>query len=165
VNYIAGGWQLSGGVTFQDGRPFTPTANSNNSAIDRGLQTALPSVVGPAFVPGNVDCYFYSSRRSNCTSLFPGTSDFLIIPTPAAYGNVGRNLLRAPGVKIADIGVHKDFPILERAALQFRWEMFNMANTTHLGFPNRDVSSGSGGSITSLGTDARIMQFALRLKF
>jgi hypothetical protein len=68
-------------------------------------------------------------------------------------------------MRIADLGVHKDFPIMERAALQFRWEMFNLANTTHLGFPNRDVSSGSGGSITSLATDARIMQFALRLKF
>jgi hypothetical protein len=165
VNYVAGGWQLSGGVTFQDGRPFTPTANSNNSAIDRGLQTALPSVVGPAFVPGDVDCYFYSSRRSQCKSLYPSAGDFLIIPTPAAYGNIGRNNLRAPGMRIADLGVHKDFPIMERAALQFRWEMFNLANTTHLGFPNRDVSSGSGGSITSLATDARIMQFALRLKF
>src|SRR5262249_41756133 len=63
LDYVVGGWQLSGGLTFQDGRPFTPTANSNNSAIDRGLQTALPSVAGPAFVPGDVDCYFYSSRR------------------------------------------------------------------------------------------------------
>jgi hypothetical protein len=163
--YILGGWRISGGLTFQDGRPFTPTANSNNSAIDRGLQTALPSVVGPAFVPGDVDCYFYSSRRAACKSLFPNATDFLVIPTPAAYGNVGRNILRAPGTRITDFALHKDFPFMETRSLQFRWEMFNMANTTHLGFPGRDVSGGSGGSITTLGTDARIMQFALRLKF
>ena len=54
---------------------------------------------------------------------------------------------------------------METRSLQFRWEMFNLANTTHLGFPCRDVSGGSGDSITSLGADARIMQFALRLKF
>ena len=78
---------------------------------------------------------------------------------------MGRNILRAPGSRITDFGLHKDFMFMETRSLQFRWEMFNLANTTHLGFPNRDVSGGSGGSITTLGTDARIMQFALRLKF
>jgi hypothetical protein len=165
LDYIVGGWQMSGGITFQDGRPFTPTANSNNSAIDRGLQTALPNVVGQPFVPGDVDCYFYSSRRTACKTLFPSATDFLVIPSPAAYGNVGRNILRAPGTRITDFGLHKDFVFMETRSLQFRWEMFNLANTTHLGFPNRDASGGSGGSITTLGTDARIIQFALRLKF
>ena len=53
----------------------------------------------------------------------------------------------------------------EARSLQFRWEVFNLANTTHFGFPDRNASGASGGSITSLTTDARIMQFALRLKF
>lgn len=156
---------MSGAVTFQSGRPFTPQANSNASAIDRGLQIALPNVVGPAFVPGDVDCYYYSSRRSACKTLYPNATDFLVIPSPAAYGNEGRNNLRAPGTKIADFALHKDFPILETRSLQFRWEVFNLANTTHLGFPDRNASGASGGSITTLATDARIMQFALRLKF
>ncbi len=163
--YLAGGWRMSGGITFQDGRPFTPQANVDASAIDRGLQIALPNVVGPAFVPGNVDCYYYSSRRSACKALYPNATDFLTIPSPAAYGNEGRNNLRAPGTKIADFALLKDFPFQETRAIQFRWEVFNLANTTHLGYPDRDASSGSGGSITSLATDARIMQFSLRLKF
>jgi hypothetical protein len=165
LNYVVGGWQTSGTLTFQDGRPFTPQANTNASAIDRGLQIALPNVVGPAFVPGNVDCYYYNSRRSACKALYPNASDFLAIPSPAAYGNEGRNILRAPGTRIADFALQKDFPFLETRAVQFRWEVFNLANTTHLGYPERDVSSASGGSITSLATDARIMQFALRLKW
>jgi hypothetical protein len=162
---IAGGWRLSGGLAFSDGRPFTPTANGNNSSIDRGLQTALPNVIGPAFVPGDVDCYFYSSRRSNCRALFPNATDFLAIPPSGVFGNVGRNVLRAPGVRIADFAVHKDFAFGESRSLQFRWEVFNLANTTHFGFPNRDASGGSGGSISQLGLDPRLMQFALRLKF
>jgi Carboxypeptidase regulatory-like domain/TonB-dependent Receptor Plug Domain/TonB dependent receptor len=163
--YIAGGWRLSGGLAFSDGRPFTPTANSNNSSIDRGLQTALPDAIGPAFVPGDVDCYFLAPRRSQCRTLFPNASDFLALPPSGVFGNVGRNVLRAPGVRIADIALHKDFALGENRSLQFRWEVFNLANTTHFGFPNRDASSASGGSITQLGIDPRLMQFALRFKF
>jgi hypothetical protein len=163
--YIAGGWRISGSLTFQDGRPFTPQAGSNSSAIDRGLQIALPNVVGPAFVPGNVDCYFYSSRNSACRALYPNATDFLVIPSPAAFGSSGRNILRAPGTKIADFALTKDTTFHERYMLQFRWEMFNLANTTHLGYPSFDASSSSGGAITSLATDPRIMQFALRLRF
>jgi hypothetical protein len=165
AGYLAGGWRLSGSLTFQNGRPFTPRANSNESAIDLGLHIALPHVVGPAFVPGNVDCHFYVSRNSACRALFPGAADFLAIPSPAAYGNAGRNILRAPGTRIVDLAVSKDTNFLERYTLEFRWEMFNMTNTTHFGYPGVDASSPSGGAITQLATDPRIMQFALRLRF
>ena len=165
LSYITGGWRMSGALTFQDGRPFTPTAGSNSSAIHRGLQVALPNVVGPSFVPGNVDCYFYSSRNSACRALFPSATDFLVIPSPAAFGTAGRNIIRAPGTKIADFALTKDTTFHERYSLQFRWEMFNLANTTHFGYPSQDASSGSGGSITNLATDPRLMQFALRFKF
>jgi hypothetical protein len=165
IDYVVGGWRLSGGLTFASGRPFTPTANSNNSSIDKGLETALPNVVGPAFVPGDVDCWFYNSRRTACKTLYPSATDFLTIPTPGVFGNVGRNVIRTQGTRIADIALHKDIPFGEERALQVRWEVFNLANTTHLGYPNRDVSSGSGGSITTLALDPRVMQLALRFHF
>jgi hypothetical protein len=49
--------------------------------------------------------------------------------------------------------------------LEFRWEVFNLFNTTQLALPNRDWSSGSAGTVTSLASDPRVMQFALRFKF
>jgi hypothetical protein len=55
--------------------------------------------------------------------------------------------------------------IHESVNLEFRWEMFNMFNTTQFAFPRRDCSSGSAGTITSLASDPRVMHFALRLKF
>jgi hypothetical protein len=165
VAHISGGWRISGSVTFSDGRPFTPQASVNTSAVDRGLQIALPNVVGPAYVPGNVDCYFYSSRNPACKALFPNATDFLTIPSPAAYGTAGRNIIRAPGGKVADFALTKDTTFHEHYSLQFRWEMFNLANTTNFGYPGADSSSGSGGAITSLAIDPRLMQFALRLKF
>ena len=74
-------------------------------------------------------------------------------------------MLRAPGTKVSDFALHKEFPFLESRALEFRWEMFNLTNTTQFGYPNRDASGGSGSVITSLAADPRLMQFALRLKF
>jgi hypothetical protein len=53
----------------------------------------------------------------------------------------------------------------ERANLQFRWEVFNLANTPLFGQPNGNVTSGAVGSITTLSGDPRVMQFALRLSF
>ena len=41
----------------------------------------------------------------------------------------------------------------------------NLANTPIFGQPNNNLSSGAVGSITSLASDSRAMQFALRLGF
>jgi len=49
--------------------------------------------------------------------------------------------------------------------LQFRWEVFNIANTPLFGQPSNNFSSSAAGSITSLSGDPRVMQFALRLSF
>ncbi len=163
--YVLGGWRTSGALTFAAGRPFTPVASTNNSSIDRGLHVALPNAVGPAQVPRNIDCYFYSSRTAACRALFPSATDFLTIPPAGVFGNVGRNVIRAPGTKLMDFALHKEFPFLETRALEFRWEMFNLTNTTQFGYPDRNASGGSGGVITTLAADPRLMQFALRLKF
>jgi hypothetical protein len=59
----------------------------------------------------------------------------------------------------------RDFPIHESVGLQFRWEVFNLANAVLFGQPNNNFSSSSVGQITSLSGDPRVMQFALRLSF
>jgi hypothetical protein len=49
--------------------------------------------------------------------------------------------------------------------VEFRWEVFNLFNTTQFSLPNRDFSSSAAGTITTLASDPRVMQFALRYKF
>jgi hypothetical protein len=73
--------------------------------------------------------------------------------------------LRGPGTKVFDFALHRGFAITEQTTLDFRWEVFNLTNTPQFGLPDKNFSAGSGGVITSLAGDARIMQFALRLKF
>jgi hypothetical protein len=163
--WIIGGFRTSGGLTFASGRPYTAFANINNGSIDSGLHQALPNVVGTPLVLENVDCWVYSSRTPACRALAPDAPDAFAIPPAGQFGNAGRNILRAPGTKVFDFALHRSFAITEQTGIDFRWEVFNLTNTPQFGLPDKNYSGGSGGVITSLAGDARIMQFALRLKF
>jgi hypothetical protein len=165
LSWILGGFRTSGSLTLTSGRPFTVYANTNNSSIDRGLHQALPNVIGTPTMVEDIDCWYYSSRNAACRALAPGAGDAFAIPPAGQFGNAGRNILRGPRTNVFDFALHRTFPITEQAGIDFRWEVFNLTNTTHFGFPDRNASGSTPGVITTLATDPRIMQFALRLKF
>jgi hypothetical protein len=83
----------------------------------------------------------------------------------ARIGNSGRNTLRGPHTNVFDAALLREFPIHETANLEFRWEVFNVSNTSLFGQPNNNFSSGAAGQITSLSGDPRVMQLALRLSY
>ena len=87
------------------------------------------------------------------------------VPAPGTWGNAGRNILRGPNTRVFDFSLQRDFPIRENMGLEFRWEVFNLFNTTQFALPARDFSSSAAGTITTLASDPRVMQFALRFKF
>jgi len=47
--------------------------------------------------------------------------------------------------------------------LQFRSEFFNVLNRANFGLPNGSIGSAAQGTITTVITNARQIQFALRL--
>jgi hypothetical protein len=167
LSWIVGGFRTAGGYTFATGRPLTiSSGGSLSTALDPfGAATALPNVIGTPVSPQNVDCWFYSSKNSACRTIAPNATDAFALQSPGQFGNAGRNILRAPGTNVFDFSLQREFPIRETSGLEFRWEIFNVTNTVQFGAPNRDFSSSGAGTITSLAGDARIMQFALRLKF
>jgi hypothetical protein len=71
----------------------------------------------------------------------------------------GASRTRQPGTK--------NFHLTDRARLDFRAEAFNLMNTPAFGFPGATVGTGAFGVISSTlsGTDARQLQFALKLNF
>jgi hypothetical protein len=164
---VLGGWRTSGIFTYYSGRPFTVVSGSNYSnAIDPyGLATAVPNVIGTPVIVGNVNCWFYASTNKACTQIDPGGTNAFAEQALGQFGNAGRNILRGPTTTLFDFSLARDFVITERARLQARWEVFNLANTPIFGQPNNNLSSGAVGTITSLASDARAMQFALRLSF
>jgi len=80
------------------------------------------------------------------------------------FGNSGKNVLRGPRFFDTDMGLLKNFRIVERATLQFRAEFFNAFNNVNFGQPQNYLGSSATGQITSAG-NPRILQFALKLSF
>jgi hypothetical protein len=165
VNQIVGGWQSSTIFTAQSGA---------------ALDTSSWDAAGVAILP--------SSNRLNCVgsqpyAATPNSSHYLnisnftnAVTTPGSYssfGNCGRNNLIGPSWWNWDFSVLKDFRIRENHGLQFRAEMFNIANHPQLGNPT--VTWGNQGPTaqpifgtirqTISPTSMRQIQFALKYYF
>jgi hypothetical protein len=91
-------------------------------------------------------------------------------------GNAGRNIIPGPGLVNLDLSFFKNNPIRrisENFNVQFRAEIFNILNRANFGLPvnpdDTDIFDEAGnrndsaGSIRSTATQARIVQFALKV--
>jgi hypothetical protein len=149
TNVFARGWTVSGIFTARSGRPFTVNQSGNNVGTN---MTGLPNVVGDTDGPETVDQWF-------------NTSAFQAVPS-GTFGNEQRNRLTGPGFKNFDLTVQRAIRFGPRVAATLRWDIFNVFNTVNFGLPNRDLSSPATlGTISSLASDARTMQIAIRLRF
>jgi hypothetical protein len=94
-----------------------------------------------------------------------------VAPPLGSFGNAGRNILTGPGLFTWDLGVGKDFPIHERLGIQIRSEFFNVLNHPNFGLPNATVGglpdpkigAPAVGTIRTVVTNARQIQFGLRM--
>jgi hypothetical protein len=151
LDFIAGGWQISGIGTWQTGLPIdvkTQTTRvfsfNNQNRPDRIRDGNLPSD------QRTVERWFDTGA--------------FVDPRDNVLGNAGRNVVTAPGVFNIDAGIGKTFPIGEHRFVQFRSEFFNLTNEVNLSAPTYFVGNPNIGRI--LGSrDARQIQFALRLHF
>jgi outer membrane receptor protein involved in Fe transport len=166
LSWIFGDFRTSGVYTYYSGHPFTVNAGSLNTSLDPfGQATATPNVIGKPHVVGDPDCWYYVGKNTNCALKSSGLSDAYAAPAKGTVGNSGRNTLRGPRISVFDAALLREFPIREKANAEFRWEVFNVANTPEFGQPNGNITSGTAGAITTLSGDQRVMQFALRLSF
>ena len=151
------GWQTSGIVTLQTGRPFTvallrefDNSGTGISALGFGANDR-PNVVG-------------NGELSNHTpEVWFNTSAFAF-PPPGNFGNAGRNILDGPGFQSVNASLSKNTSLSERFNLQFRAEVFNLFNHPNLNLPDNFLGSPTFGSITSA-RDPRHIQFGLKLLF
>jgi hypothetical protein len=158
-NVLAGGWQLNGILSLYDGLPFSVQSATNTLNIGSGTRAdRLRSGELP------------SSERT-LDRWFDTTA--FAAPGPQQFGNGGRNILRGPGTKQADISLFKEFYFSEKRdrRVQFRAEFFNITNTPQFNNPANTVGSPGAGSIRSAGAPLtfqripRQIQFGLKLYF
>jgi hypothetical protein len=107
--------------------------------------------VRPDVVPG-VPFYLHGSQFPGGTAL--NAAAFSVPPISAGsalrQGNLGRNALRALGAWQWDFAIHRDFPIHDTLALQFRAEIFNILNHPNFGAPVANLANSQFGVATQM---------------
>ena len=203
--HVLGGWVLSSIASFQSGNPFTLFSSNGASESNEGLDR--PDVIGPVKIfknPRQLRTFSPSSDglHGSCLSstttgyfLFDPTNIVCAVGPPAgqpyvagigltpggvplfSYGNMGRNVLRGPGINDWDISIMKNFKFSESKSLQFQSNFFNAFNHVQFYGPTSNGGSvGGSGQFGQVSTDSspstspyyrgpRIIQFALKLFF
>jgi hypothetical protein len=151
---LIGGWQLSALVSLRSGEPFSIYSNVDNSFSGVGNDRA--DLIGNPYISG-------SRSRGQEIAEWLNTAAFTENAL-GTFGDTGRNRFVGPGYADTDIAMQKDFRIVERFAVQFRAEAFNIFNRVNLQNPNNNLQSGNFMVINSA-FDPRILQFALRFKW
>jgi hypothetical protein len=148
---LAGGWQMTGILTSQTGRPWTPylAANISNTAEGSDRPNAVAA------------CDPYQGFETRQRWVNPACYS---TPAFGTFGNVGRNSLIGPGLVNLDFAIHRNFSIGERARLQFRSEAFNVFNHPNFNLPATGFDSPTFASLTSA-MDPRQIQLGLKLVF
>ena len=156
---VAGGWQLSGILSFQTGRPFTVTdIASNNSGSFASADR--PNVIGNP----NASTDSLTGAPTHTVAEWYNVHAFQLAPA-TTFGNEGRNVVTGPRYTDVDLTLSRNFPILERLSGQFRAESFNLLNHPNFFNPLTTGAQFPGtGSITQA-NDPRDLQFSLRLLF
>jgi len=161
-----GGWQVGGILNVSDGLPFTPLISGDAlGQANQSLFDVPDRLDGPgcedAVNPGNPSQYI----KLNCFA-FPSPS--------TRFGNAGRNSLIGPGVATVDASLIKNMAVGglgQGAHLQFRAELFNLANRANFAAPlaNNRLFDPKGapvsfaGRSTTLSTSPRQLQLGVKL--
>ena len=143
------GWALDG---VGSARTATPVDITYSADIGYGVFNWRPDVVPgqPLYIS---DPNVAGGRRFNANA-FETPNVY-----PGVQGTLGRNVLRGFPVEQLNLTIRREFPIYERAKLQFRVEMFNAFNhpafadpsgllqSTNFGYSTQTVSQslGQGG--------------------
>ncbi|MBI4444458.1 MAG: TonB-dependent receptor [Acidobacteria bacterium] len=157
---LLGGWSLSGIGRFSDGNPMAVSSGvaSPHLRFNRDFPDRNPAVPEIRVDSRNPIQYY------DPAAFLPQQPGFL--------GNLGRNVLIAPGIANFDLVVTKNIPASDHFNIQFRAEFFNLFNRANFGLPESTVfdrrtlrASPTAGRIRSTITTSRQIQFGLKLLF
>lgn len=159
---VLGDWQLNGIASFYSGTPLNIVLGTDVAGLG-GATTQRPNLV-----PG---VPIYADNASDPALLINRAA--FVAPAQGQFGNLGRGVVRAPGIKSIDFSLAKNWRVRERFNLQFRAEMFNVfnfvnfrghnASTAAFGIENNLANGGFGRAGSTRG--AREIQFGLKFNF
>ncbi len=158
VDYIVGGWQLSGTVIWQSGRPFTVYSGINtlsNVVQSTADCSGCTRDMGSLVLESGRNFWFDSADRALFTA-----------PAPGTIGNTGRNFFLAPRYFQTDASLSKSFGITERVKFAVRVDARNLTNNPSFDNPTAVITSTIFGRINdSVTNNARRIQLSGKISF
>jgi hypothetical protein len=159
---LVNGWQVGVIANYASGIPFTPFIGydyaGDLSSDPNPQKPDWASGFDPAStIVGSADDWFNANA--------------FILPPAGAYGNVGRNVLRGPDLRMVDLSIFKNTRVSSQN-VQFRIEIFNLFNRANFATPNAGALFNPDGTripsatrITHTATTSRQLQFGLKFVF
>ena len=160
VKTLLDDWQLNGIAVANSASPFTVYDSTNVS-----LQASSPPISGYAASRPNITGDPTHGPHTVKRWIDPSIFQRLNPQTQAGqFGNARRNMARGPAYANVDLSALKSFHPSEKVAVQFRAEIFNIANHANFGTPVADLASLNFGRILVAGAP-RLTQFALKVTY
>jgi hypothetical protein len=150
-NIFLRGWQFAGSGRFNTGSPSTPTVTSANLALGEAIR---PNRIGKGTMP-----------NPNLIEWFDVTDFPQVSEGAYGYGNSRRSILDGSGMIALNSALSRNFRFQERYHLQVRWEVLNVTNHPNFQLPENAVNAINAGTLTSVQSPGREMQFGARLSF
>jgi|HubBroStandDraft_1064217.scaffolds.fasta_scaffold01753_10 hypothetical protein len=139
---VLGGWTLSTIATAQTGLPFNVTINRSNASVPGDY--AVSGEERPDYVPGVP----LTPPGGSTPNDWINAAAFAA-PASQTFGDLGRNIFRAPAIADVDIALAKDVVLGERVRMRFRADVFNILNRAQYGAPNAVLGASNFGEITT----------------
>jgi hypothetical protein len=160
------GWQLGSIYSTNTGNPFSVAL-----AADRGGSGTDTTNAGLGQRPNLLQLPGCETLTNSGNPNSYIKTECFAFPAASTLGNLGRNGLTKPGLSNLDLSIVRNFRITEKISTQLRGEVFNALNHANFGTPANVVFDRQGrvpanaGRITSVATDGRRIQVALKLNF
>jgi hypothetical protein len=156
LDWIVGGWQVSGLFNYATGRPYT--FYSGRNTVSNAVQATVncngcPRNLGTLVEPNGIPVWITDQQ----------VADFGISqPLPGEQGNTGRNYFIGPIQFTTDASLSKKFRFTERWSFDLRVDAKNLTNTPTFGLSDAAMlfTSSSRGQINNT-----VLSFSRRIQF
>ena len=158
TDVLVGGWQLSGQLIAQGGRPMTVYAGTNT--LSNIVQTpancdGCSRDLGSIHEEEGIVWYFHPDERARFST-----------PAPGQMGDTGRNYFRGPGNYYLNLSLAKRTRITGRQLLEIRVDSTNVLNNASWSFPTLTTTSTLfGRNRTPLSNNSRKIMLGVKYVF
>jgi hypothetical protein len=158
LDRIIGGWELSGFMMLESGRPFTVYSGANT--ISNVVQTPADCAgcsdsVGSVHDEGGLVWYLTPEERAKYST-----------PGAGAFGSAGRNSVYGARFFDLDLALVKRVRLAGTHAVEFRVDATNVTNTPSFGFPTATITSTTFGRIRdTVASSSRKVQLGVKYNF